>query len=561
MKNILETCQPRQSILQGTFNPEVFTASLGPVIQHYKGNSSTIDSIYTDANAFFAEATYPTHGLVQTVNNVFRRIAGDASVPTIQRLETAFGGGKTHTLIACVHIAYKGKEIAESTKGIIDSAYLPDKGTVTVIGIAGDEIPVNKIKGDMLMPYTLWGEIAYQIGGKELYNQVKADAESFAAPGKPFLDTVLKGKKVLIMLDELAQYAARLDVAVTNGALQLAAFLMSLIEYAKATTGISIVVTLASSSDAFSKQTDTLTRLLNEVGNGDMTKDDAVAAAESASKSIISVIRRSETTVTPVDANEISAVLAKRLFDAIDPAAAHETAEEYAAMYAKNSSSFPEEATNIDYRQKMNAMYPFHPTFINFLNNKLSQAENFQGTRGVLRTLALTVRSIWNKRINIGMIHVSDVDMTNPQIVDEILGRTASADLRTVLTADIGSVESYGLQSGLSNAQRADKKNPHPDGIAMYEKTWRTVFLNSLVGRRRAKRPTYSAFLKKMLYSRLPLPCSRPLRSRRRWMKSLRVLFIFATKMVNILLILTRRSTLCLHRSAAQSTSERSGRN
>lgn len=483
MKSILETCSPRKSIIQGTFNPEIFTANLAPVIQFYKGENSAIDAIYTDADAFFKEATFPTHGLVQTVNNVFKRLAGDASVPTIQRLETAFGGGKTHTLISCVHIAYKGKEIAESTKGIIDKAYLPDPGSVIVVGIAGDEIPVNKTKGDLLIPYTLWGEVAYQVGGKELYNQVKSDAESFASPGKPFFDTVLKGKKVLIMLDELAHYAARLAAAHSNGSDQLAAFLMSLIEYAKATTGIAIVVTLASATDAFSRETEKLTELLNKAGTGGMTKDDAVTVAEGATKAISSVIRRNETTVTPVDSNEVSKVLAKRLFDEIDTVAAHETAEEYVEMYRKNASAFPEEATNVDFRQRMVDMYPFHPTLISFLNTKLSQAENFQGTRGVLRTLALTVRSIWEKKTNLEMIHVSDIDMANSQIADEILGRTSSAELRVILAADIGSADSCDLQFGMSNAQKADLKNPHPDGIKMYEKTWRMVFLNSLVGR------------------------------------------------------------------------------
>lgn len=75
MRMILETCQPRKSILQGTFNPEVFTAALSPVIQLYRNGETSIDSIYTNAETFFTEATYPTEGLRQTVSSVFRRIA------------------------------------------------------------------------------------------------------------------------------------------------------------------------------------------------------------------------------------------------------------------------------------------------------------------------------------------------------------------------------------------------------------------------------------------------------------------------------------------------------
>ena len=52
MKTVMEACTPRRGILQGTFNPEVFTAALGPVMQFYRSGSGAIDSIYTDAEAF-----------------------------------------------------------------------------------------------------------------------------------------------------------------------------------------------------------------------------------------------------------------------------------------------------------------------------------------------------------------------------------------------------------------------------------------------------------------------------------------------------------------------------
>ena len=481
---MIETCSPRPSIIQGTFNPEVFTAALGPVIQYYRGQSSAIDAVYTDADIFFREGTYPTEGLKQTLSSVFRRLSGDMSAPSILRMETAFGGGKTHTLIACVHIANKGTDIKDVTGGIIDDSFLPAPGSVTVVGIAGDEIPVSKNMGDKLVPYTLWGELAYQVGGEELYRKVQNAAEMFAAPGKDFLETVLDGRKVLIMLDELAQYAARLEAAQPGkGADQLAAFIMSLDGYAKTHTGISIIVTLAGSTDAFSKQTEGLTRLLNKIGAGDLKKDDAVALAERASKGITSVLMRDATAVTPVQSNEIAAVLAKRLFISVDHNAAVEAADEYEAMYHRNSSMLPEEATSIRFHERMVATYPFHPTLIDFLNNKLALSENFQGTRGVLRVLAMTVRSLWARKAGATVIHVGDIDMRNSIIVDEILGRTGSADLKTVLNADIGSVGSSDLASGMSNAQKADKENPHPDGIPLYEMTWKDVFLNSLVGR------------------------------------------------------------------------------
>ncbi|MBQ1855019.1 MAG: ATP-binding protein, partial [Anaerovibrio sp.] len=490
MKTVTEACIPHQGLIDGTLNLEVFTAALGPVIDfyHQKGTAN-IDKVYTDAEIFFREATYPTDGLKQLVGNVFRRIDGDMTADSVMKLETAFGGGKTHSLISCVHIAYRGKEIEEATKGIIDSAYLPEPGTVSVVGIAGDELPVRKTQGDKLSPYTIWGEMALQLGGEALYQEVKAEAESYASPGKAFFEKVLGARKVILMFDELAQYASRLDVVLPGqGADQLSAFLMALNNYAQNHTGIAVIVTLASAKDAFAKQTEALSQKLNEiVGTSKYTKSDAEAIAQRANKSASSVISRSAKVVTPVQASEIAHILAKRLFTSIDMSVAQEVSRAYGDMYAKNASLLPEEANMANFAKRMVENYPFHPTFIDYLNNKLSLAEDFQGTRGVLRVLALTIRDIWQKKMPISLIHTCNVDMRNAITVDEILGRTGSADLKTALNADVGSVETASLGSGLSQAERADKKNPHPDGLPMYELTWKTVFLNSLVARGEGK--------------------------------------------------------------------------
>ena len=94
MKSALEACTPRAEIIRGTFNPEIFTAALSPIIEHYRGGTAGIDTLYTDPHLFFGKATYPTQGLRTAVGEVFGRIAGDSNVPAIHRLETAFGGGK-----------------------------------------------------------------------------------------------------------------------------------------------------------------------------------------------------------------------------------------------------------------------------------------------------------------------------------------------------------------------------------------------------------------------------------------------------------------------------------
>ena len=117
MKSILETCTPRPDILTGTFNPEIFTASLSQVIEHYRGYTTTVHNLYTDADQFFNQATYPTEGMRTVLSEVMVRLQGNHSVPAIHRLETAFGGGKTHTLIALTHLGWRGRELATVAAG------------------------------------------------------------------------------------------------------------------------------------------------------------------------------------------------------------------------------------------------------------------------------------------------------------------------------------------------------------------------------------------------------------------------------------------------------------
>ncbi|MFX1763417.1 hypothetical protein PWP93_12575 [Paraburkholderia sp. A1RI-2L] len=181
MNTIYQACQPRADLIQGSFNPEVFTASLSAVFEHYQGSTSAASAVYTDPKVFFTEATYPTNGMRQVLGDVFRRLSGDLSAPAVHRLETGFGGGKTHTLIGLTHIAKRGKGLAGVTDALLDSKYLPDEGSVVVVGVVGDELPVQAVKGAKVQPYTLWGEIAYQVGGDTLYQSLADEATSFSA--------------------------------------------------------------------------------------------------------------------------------------------------------------------------------------------------------------------------------------------------------------------------------------------------------------------------------------------------------------------------------------------
>jgi len=83
MKSILNSCQPRPDIIAGTFNPEIFTASLSEVCRFYSGQNTGINAIYTDAEQFLREGTYATDGMRMVVSEVFSRLSGDNTAPAI----------------------------------------------------------------------------------------------------------------------------------------------------------------------------------------------------------------------------------------------------------------------------------------------------------------------------------------------------------------------------------------------------------------------------------------------------------------------------------------------
>jgi len=483
MTTIYQACQPRADLITGSFNPEIFTASLSAVFEHYAGGAAAASAVYTDAKTFFTEATYPTNGMRQVLGDVFRRLSGDLTAPAVHRLETGFGGGKTHTLIGLTHIAKRGKSLAGMTDALLDAKYLPEEGEVIVVGVAGDELPVQAVKGTRIQPYTLWGEIAFQVGGEGVYKDLGDDVASFSSPGKEFMKAVFAGRKVLVMLDEMAQYATRLEAARANGAEQLQAFLMTLLNYAQTNPGLSVVITLSGSGDAFSRQAKTLKDVVSKVMGKEVTEAEAVALAEKAADGTNSVVARAATTVIPVAASELSRLLARRLFVHIEGALAAEVAQQYAQAYKASSSYLPAYAQGTDYIERIRAYYPFHPSFIEFLNQKLASVENFQGTRGVLRMLSLVIRNLWEKKRPLALVQTGDIDLKDERILNELLGRTGSGELQVVVNTDIGGPGSAEMQSGFSRAELCDRANPHPANIPMHVVVWRTVFLHSLAGR------------------------------------------------------------------------------
>jgi len=182
---------------------DIFAARLKDVI------TGEADPIYRDPDIFF-ENTYPTAGLKILISEVVSRLTGSGlGTNAVLRLETAFGGGKTHNLIALYHIARGIITNPAIEKFIPSGLTLPKSGEVSIAGIVGSdlepEIGVNH-PTEGIRTHTLWGELGFQLGGREGFEIVESSDQKKIAPGTGFLEEIIGNKPTLIMIDEIARH-------------------------------------------------------------------------------------------------------------------------------------------------------------------------------------------------------------------------------------------------------------------------------------------------------------------------------------------------------------------
>jgi len=434
MRAFFETCVPRTEVLSGELKDEMFAARLRDVIE------DNADPTYGDAKRFF-ENTYPTEGMKTLVREVLGRLSGKApsSSPFI-RLETSFGGGKTHNLIALYHLC-NGKADGLPA-GLVDASWIPAKPWATAGVVGSDMDPANGISHGKITTRTLWGEIAYQLGKEAGFKLVQKSDEDLTAPGTPVLEKLIGHAPTLIMIDELARYFRAAKAVQTANkhsdlAEQTVAFLMTLIEYAASQKHVCVVITLADSKDAFSEET-----------------EDAKVELLEAKR----VSARQERVITPTGETELSRIVTHRLFSSIDGAAAADTAKEYVAYLTKVSDQgveIPQKAMRAEFADEMVLSYPFHPELLTVLNRKTSTIPNFQRTRGALRLLARVVRRAWElKPKDAALIGIHDLDVSIDDIANDLTSRLERPAFRQVIEADIYSP----VKGNPAHAQVVDQK-------------------------------------------------------------------------------------------------------
>lgn len=461
MQTIFDLCTPRSEVLQGELSEDTFAARLKDVID------GSADPVYGDPQTFF-DNTYPTAGLKTLLNDSLGRLIHSAGGKNaVIRLETAFGGGKTHNLIALYHAA-SGKTPPNLLAGLLDPALrTPTPGEIKIAGVVGSDLdptvgihhPESGIK-----TLTLWGELAYQLGGRAGYALVRESEVNKAAVGTGLFETLIGSQPTLIMLDEIARHlraamAVPTQTGKSNLAEQTVAFLMSLLEFASSKEHCLVVLTLAGESDAFSKETAFLRQSFSEA---------------------LQISARQERVLTPTVENEISAIVTHRLFKRVDRQAAQSIFSTYAQYYATLADQkvdLPSRCLRAEYQKEFAGSYPFHPELLATLNRKTATIPNFNQTRGALRLLAWTVRSLWKERTpGTWLIHLHHINLAAPQIAEDLTGRLDRPKFKQVIEADIASI----LSGMPAHAQAIDAALIASGKPPFARRTATTILINSL---------------------------------------------------------------------------------
>lgn len=450
---IFSLCTPRPDVLTGALTESDFAADLAQVIR------GTAPEEYRDPARFF-ENTYPTRGLKNLLANVCRRLSGaGGEAAAIFRLDTQFGGGKTHGLIALVHAA-RGLSSVKNAAEFVDPALLP-QGKVRVAAFDGENAdPLNgRTMGDGIRAYTPWGELAYALAGKAGYERVRAsDEQRTAPPGAETLQELFGNEPTLILLDELSVYLRKVK-GLPGTRDQLSAFLTSLFKAVESAPRAVLVYTLAIGKD-------------NRASDAYSDENEFIASRMAEAESISA---RKATLLNPTEDDETAHVLRRRLFARVDEAQVGAVIDAYRAIWKQSESALSGEASRPETVDAFRASYPLHPEVLDTLTEKAATLSNFQRVRGMLRLLARTIGRLWQTKPGDAFaIHLHHIDLGYEPIRQEIVTRLGQNQFDSALKRDIA-----GKEGDPALAQQID--HDHYKGLPPYTSyVARTIFLHTL---------------------------------------------------------------------------------
>lgn len=482
---------PHKDVASGRYQQAEFAADLWQV---HLGEGS---DEYRKPVEFFRR-TYLTHSLNQMLVGAVQRLGGQGGDPVVQ-LQTNFGGGKTHSMLALYHLF---SDVPQGELAGIDEV-LKEAGMsrppkVNRIVLVGNKIsPGNPVtKSDGTVVRTLWGELAWQLGyaaggvkeAKKAFQRIKADDEKATSPGDALRELMNQYSPCLILIDEWVSYARQLH---DQGDLPAGSFethftfAQALTESARMAKQCLLVISLPASDTS---------------GSPHAVADDVEVGGErgrAALDRLRNAVGRVEASWRPASAEEGFEIVRRRLFEPLVEQAqfvARDTvARAFYAMYRTNHQEFPPECRESDYEKRLKAAYPIHPEIFDRLYTDWSTLVKFQRTRGVLRLMAAVIHSLWEKGDRNPLILPANIAIDDPRVQFE-LTRYLSDNWVPVIEKDVDGPSALPL--------RIDGEVPNLGKYAACRRVARTIYLGSA--------PTATAANKGIEDRRVRLGCVMP---------------------------------------------------
>jgi len=459
-----EIATPHPDVASGRFQQAEFAADLWQV---YLDEGS---DEYRNSTEFYRR-TYLTEGLKQLLSNALLRLNGKGGDPVIE-LQTNFGGGKTHAMLALYHFC-RARRISDipGTEPIFQTTQLKEPPqNINIAVLVGNKLPPSGIT-----PYkpehkeqnrpeikTLWGELAWQLGGAEGYQLVRKADETSTNPGDALRVLFNRFSPCLILIDEWVSYARQLNEQsnMASGSFDTQfTFAQTLSESAKNARNTLLVVSIPSSDieKGGEKGHEATERLKNAIG-------------------------RVESPWQPASAEESFEIVRRRLFQTTE---SHQLVYQdavvraFSEMYHTQSQEFPNKCKERKYEQRMKDAYPIHPELFDRLYSDWSSLEKFQRTRGVLRLMARVIHNLWERDNTSLLIMPAHIAMDDPRVQSE-LTRYLEDYWTPIIEKDVDGPNSLPLAM--------DSENPNLGRYSACRRVARTIYMGSAPTLRGANR-------------------------------------------------------------------------
>ncbi len=455
-----EIVTPHRDVASGRYQQAEFAADLWQV---HLGEGP---DEYREPVEFFRR-TYLTESLKGLLVGALHRLTGKGGDPVVQ-LQTNFGGGKTHSMLALYHL-FSGTNPTELSgiETVMREAEATQLPTVRRVVLVGNKIsPGNPAtKDDGTVVRTLWGELAWQLGGKKAYASIAADDEKATSPGDTLRELFKEYGPCLILVDEWVAYARQLhdrsDLPAGGFETQFS-FAQALTESAKLAGNCLLVVSLPASDTAGSPHTQA-----DDVEVGGQRGREALDRLRN-------VVGRIESSWRPASAEEGFEIVRRRLFEPLsDPAQFRDrdvVARAFVELYRTEHREFPPECRDSDYEKRIKAAYPIHPEIFDRLYTDWSTLVKFQRTRGVLRLMAAVIHSLWEKEDRNPLILPANIAIDAPRVQFE-LTRYLPDTWVPVIAKDVDGPSSLPL--------RIDGEVPNLGKSAACRRVARSIYLGS----------------------------------------------------------------------------------